>query len=245
LAAPVFDRSETVSKKLIIITVAAGLVSFAGTFILGRLTKPAAAETQAVPEQTTPAQDQVLASLSQQKELEGTATSERAVTERQLKDLIYEVREKIEEYNDKLKGLETREERIQLAQTSLKKDIDELNNLHGQLVTTIANLKNERDRLEKSRVEIAQVEKTNLTSIAATYDRMDPVRAGEILTNMCTSQSQQGTTSTRTAGMDDAVKILHYMSERTKARVLGELVTAQPQLAAVLVQKLKQVTEAK
>ena len=233
------------SKKLIIITIAAGLVSFAGTFILGRLTKPAAAEPQAVPEQTIPAQDQVLASLSQQKGLEGAVTSERAVTERQLKDLIYEVREKIQEYNDKLKGLETREERIQLAQASLKKDIDELNNVHGRLVSAIANLKSERDRLEKSRVEITQIEKTNLISIAATYDRMDPIRASEILTNMCTGQSQQGTTSTRAAGMDDAVKILYYMSERTKAKVLAEVVTTQPQLAAILVQRLKQVTEAK
>lgn len=45
--------------------------------------------------------------------------------------------------------------------------------------------------------------------------------------------------------MDDAVKILYYMSERTKAKVLAEVVTTQPQLAAILVQRLKQVTEAK
>jgi flagellar motility protein MotE (MotC chaperone) len=43
--------------------------------------------------------------------------------------------------------------------------------------------------------------------------------------------------------MDDAVKILHYMTERTKAKVLAELVTSEPKLAAVLCEKLKQVVE--
>jgi flagellar motility protein MotE (MotC chaperone) len=235
-----------VNKKLIIITSAAGLVTFAATFVLGRLTKPAAAELQPASDQTNAAHEQAAAS-DRQAGIENAApnTGERAMTERQLKDLIYDVREKIREYNDKLKILDTREARLQVAQTSLKKDVDELNNLHGQLVSVIAALKSERDKLEKSRIEIAQTEKTNLTTIAATYDRMDPASAGQILANMCAGQLQQGAGGGRIAAMDDAVKILHYMSERTKAKVLAEIASAQPQLAALLVQRLKQVTEAK
>ena len=42
---------------------------------------------------------------------------------------------------------------------------------------------------------------------------------------------------------DDAVKILHYMTDRTKAKVLAELSTAEPKLAAYFCQKLKQITE--
>jgi hypothetical protein len=39
------------------------------------------------------------------------------------------------------------------------------------------------------------------------------------------------------------VKILHYMTERTKAKVLAELVTSEPQLASLLCQRLKQISE--
>lgn len=237
------------SKKLIMITAAAALACFAGTFILGWLTRPVSQAAQTAPNQTNLASEQIQARLSQQSTVPTTAaadeTSARTMTEKQLKDLIYEVREKIQEYNDRLKGLESREQRLQTAQTGLKKDIDDLNNLQAQLVSAVANIKNERDRLEKSKVEIAQIEKTNLTSIAATYDRMDATRASEILTNMCTGQIQQTALGAKGTGMDDAVKILFYMNERTKAKVFAELVTSQPQLAAMLCQKLKQVTETK
>lgn len=239
-------RSKPVSKKIIIITAASGLVCFVVTFAFGWLTKPAVPSSQSTSSQITGPNEQIAAILAQHETLAGTTgndtTNERAMTERQLKDLIYEVREKIQEYNDKLKSLEAREQRLQISQAGLKKDIGELNNLHVELVTAVANLKNERDKLEKSRVEIAQIEKANLTAIAATYDRMDPSGASKILTNMCSGQIQQ---PGRTTGMDDAVKILFYMTERTKARVLAELVGSEPKLVAVLVQKLKQVTEIK
>ena len=42
---------------------------------------------------------------------------------------------------------------------------------------------------------------------------------------------------------DDAVKILHYMTERTKAKLLAELATSEPVLAADLCQRLKQIVE--
>ncbi|MHC4571754.1 MAG: hypothetical protein ACYS0C_06730, partial [Planctomycetota bacterium] len=93
-------------------------------------------------------------------------------------------------------------------------------------------------KLLKSRVEIAKSEKANLLSIAAAYDKMDSASAGKILTNM--SQMQDGSGSTT---FDDAVKILHYMTERTKAKLLAELVTSEPKLAAVLCQRLKQIIE--
>jgi flagellar motility protein MotE (MotC chaperone) len=45
--------------------------------------------------------------------------------------------------------------------------------------------------------------------------------------------------------MDDAVKILFFMQERTKAKVLAEMGGQEPSLAALLSQKLKQVQEGK
>ena len=58
-----------------------------------------------------------------------------------------------------------------MAQDTLKKDIENLDNLRVELASTVASLKEERDKLLKSRLEIAQAEKTNLTSIAALTTR--------------------------------------------------------------------------
>jgi hypothetical protein len=111
-----------------------------------------------------------------------------------------------------------------------------------ELATGIADLKNDRDALLKTRVEIERVEKGNLLAIAAAYDKMDSIGASEILVNMAAASSRGGTPTTN---IDDAVKILHYMQDRTKANVLAEIVTKEPALAALLCQKLKQVQEGK
>ena len=156
--------------------------------------------------------------------------------------LAPEVREKIEDYNNKLKGLELKEQRLQIAQDVLKEDVEELNNLRVELTSIVASLKGERDKLLKSRVEVAQTEKANLMSIAATYDKMDATSAGKILTNMNQMESSRHRSD---SGIDDAVKILHYMTERTRAKLLAELVTSEPKLAAVLCRRLKQIIEEK
>lgn len=235
------------NKKTLLITATVGVVGFLGAFATGWLTRPAAVEGSPPSDQTnTPARTQVAGGivpriLSPSPAATDDSANTRALTEEQLQELVYEVREKIAEYNRKLEALEKSKERLQIAQQTLKKDIDALNNLRVDLAATAANLKNERNMLLKARVEVEQAEKRNLVAIAAAYDRMDAARASEILTNMAVGQAQNG--GGRGANMDDAVKILYYMQERTKAKVLAELVTAEPGLAAVLSQKLKQVTE--
>lgn len=232
------------TKKMIIITAVAGLTSFGGAFGVAWLTRPVQPPQ---PESTQQVAGDVQTGglMPPQADAAGQtgADSMRTLTEKQLKELIYEVREKIRQYQDKFESLETREKRLQMAQESLRQDVEELNELQVGLASAIANLKSERDRLLQSRVEIAAQEKVNLTAIAATYDKMDPASAGEIITNMCMGNTQTLTTTGQNVGLEDAVKILHYMTERTKAKVLAELVTAQPTLAAVLVQKLKQIAE--
>ena len=235
------------NKKILLITAAVGLLGFLGAFATGWLTRPSAvmgsppsAEADGSGSIQTPgnAPRQMLAASPTAAD---NNANTRAMTEEQLKELIYEVREKIQEYNRKLNSLEKNKERLLIAQQTLKKDIDTLNNLRVDLAATVANLKSERDMLLKARVEVEQAEKNNLLAIAAAYDKMDPVRASEILTNMAVGQSQNG--SSRGANIDDAVKILHFMQDRTKAKVLAELVTTEPGMAALLCQKLKQVTE--
>jgi flagellar motility protein MotE (MotC chaperone) len=241
---------EPVSKKQIIMIAAAGLISFVGAFVLALLTKPITASQADEFNQPTPLSQETETQLipPESDVTEAVDVSgggfKNAMPEKQLKGLVYEVREKIREYNGKLDGLKVREQRLQIAQDTLKKDIEELSNLRIELATMVASLQERWDRLLKTRVKIAQAEKVNLVSIAATYDKMDAASASKILTNICASSRERaGGFDSRDSGLDDAVKILYYMSERTKAKLLAELVTSEPKLAAALCQRLKEIIE--
>ena len=79
------------------------------------------------------------------------------------------------------------------------------------------------------------------------YDTMDVTGAGKILVSMCkpadgAQQDSLGAGGDEN-GYDDAVKILHYMTERTKGKLLAELATSEPALAASLCQRMKQIVE--
>jgi len=229
-----------VNKKLIIIVSASGLVSFVTMFIVAWLTKPSAEIPSTEAAQTTSATEEPILKLPQpQVATASTADTidsnlKKAMTEKQLKSLVYEVREKIQEYDSKLESIKLREQRLQIAGDTLKKDIERLDNLRIKLALTIASLKTERDKLLKSRVEIAKIEKNNLIAIAATYDKMASEAAGQILINI--SQTQD-------SSADDAIKILYYMSERTKAKVLASIAETEPAISAYFCKRLKQIVE--
>lgn len=227
------------NRKLIIMAAALGSVSLAGGFATGWLTQPKAvlAET-GPPETAAPASLMALPVTATQ-----DPTGTRAMTEQQLKELIYQVRERIQEYDRKRQELEKEKERLQTAQQTLKKDVETLERLRVDVAASVIGLRNEREALRKTRIEVEQVEKANLMAIAAAYDRMDAARAGEIFKSMVQGQSSNGTMQSTNA--DDAVKILRFMQERTKAKVLAEIAATEPALAAALSQRLKQVTEKK
>jgi flagellar motility protein MotE (MotC chaperone) len=237
-----------VNMKMVVITAAAGVVSFGGAFAVSWLTRPAPAEAPAAEGRADAAQARK-AGLSPLQVLTptvgspGDRTGTRAMTEQQLKDLVVELRAKMEEYDQKLKSVEKDRQRFQIAEQGLKKDIETLNNLRVDIAATAAGVKTEREMLLKTRVEVEQTEKANLTAIAAAYDKMDASRASEILKTMAVGQSQSG--AAKKVGADDAIKILHFMQDRTKAKVLAEMAATEPALAATLCQKLKQVTEIK
>ncbi len=239
------------SKKLIIITASAGLVSFAGAFALGWFTVPSPSgypgetiQPEIVSDSAVPEIPRPVAAMTG---VVGAASnSERkTMTEKQLRNLVFEVREKVNEYDDKLQNLALREQRLQRAQDTLKEDIQNLNNLRIELATIVADIKGERDKLLKTRLEVTETEKSNLVLIAATYDKMDASSASKILVSLCTSQTQPGKIDSQSRGFDEAVKILYYMTERTTAKLLAELTTAEPKLAAFLTQRLKQIVEGK
>jgi hypothetical protein len=241
------------SKKFIIMTAAAGLVSFAGAFVFTFLTSPSRqGRSDESPQSASVGDKSEAAQPAPQSAAVSTVAADseqltKAMTEQQLKNLVLDVRGKIQEYNNKLLALGVREQRLLLTQDMLNKDVENLNNLRIELASAIANLKSERDRLLKSRLEIDLAEKTNLVSIAATYDKMDVSGASKILANMCktqdTSEIQAIEAGNVSSSFDDAAKILYYMTERTKAKLLAELANSEPALAAGLCQRLKQIVE--
>ena len=153
------------NKKLITMTAAVSVVSFVGAFATGWFTKPAAVKGSADPNvaaNTGPSQTSTTTSLSTlmpTPESDDQSASTRAMSEQQLKELIFEVRDKIQEYDRRLETLQKEEERLQLARHTLKNDIETLNHLRVDLAATVASAKNERDLLLRSRVEIEKIEK--------------------------------------------------------------------------------------
>lgn len=224
------------SKKNIILIAAAGILSFAAAFGFSFLTSKKTAVVSPA-EAEEPSTTQKTEFLKYEQAGVGALSDTKALTEKQLKRLVYDAKERIREYEYKLKELDLREQRLQTAQDVLRQDIDKLNNLRVDLASMVTTLKEERDKLIASRIMVEAAEKTNLTSTAAMYDRMDAASASQIFSNMSKMQTPGA------GGVDEVVKILYYMADRTKAKVLAEMVSSEPQLAAVLSQRLKTISE--
>lgn len=227
-------------KKMMIITAGLGVIGFAGMFAVGWLTQPktagegeqdaplqANAGTGATPEGTD-------ASSAADKIAALAGLDKRGMTDQQLRALIYEVRDKIKSYNDKMQELKVQEQRLQAAHQDLKKDIEAMAGLRVELAAAVAALKDEQQKLLDTKLEIEAAERANLISIAAAYDKMDSESAGKILMNMV-KNSNSPTSS------DDAIKILYFMTERTKAKVLASMAEAEPAVSAFVCQRLKRM----
>jgi hypothetical protein len=233
------------NKKMIFITLGAGFATFLVMiatvwFLLPKSSSPVTldpnqlnpSEVAQTPGNTSYAEDPAMAEAKSLFTEGGTI--KRNLSEIQLKSLIFEARGNIKEYKEKQADLQLREQRLQIAQDMLRQDINELSELRVELASAVTTLKAERDKLEKSLIEIEATEIANLQQISATYDKMDATMAGKILLNM----SQNRTTSSS----DDAVKILYYMTERVKAEVLASIAETEPAISAYYCSELKQVT---
>lgn len=224
-------------KTHMIVMILAGIVSFAGSFATTYFLKDsqpaeasAAVESSENYDSTTgkvPGMDPTHTRI-----VTGGQNLSKSMTQKQLHNLIYDIREKMKELQQREKELAYQEERIQTARDTLQQDIDNLDNLRVQLTTTLASLKTQQDNLQKTMVEITNAEKANMLRLASTYDKMDVTQASKIMTNMATGNQ-----------LNDAVKIIHYMSERTAGKLLGEIGSTQPELASTLCQHLKRVKE--
>jgi flagellar motility protein MotE (MotC chaperone) len=231
-----------VNKKRIIMMAVAGVVSFSAALGVSIFLGKGSAGTGDVntpPEagSAASASGEGLFPLPQQRP--AASEDKKVFIEKQLSGMVYDVREKMRQYETKLEELQQQEDRMKVAEDTLKKDVEQLDNLRVELSTKVASLKDEREKLLASRVKVSQTEKANLVSVAGTYDKMDAASASKIMINMSkmTEQGQAGN------GLEEAVKILYYMTDRTKAKVLAEMVTTEPKLAALVSGRLKKITE--
>lgn len=227
-------------KKIIIITIV-GIISFGATFTFSMLKAKAKAAEKLAQEKTKAAEIEAFKTANEQQAAvpdnsAAQENSEVAIHEEQLKKLIFNVREKIDEYDNKNQSLAVKEERLNTTYEMIKKDLDDLNKLRTELATTVGDLKQKQQQLENSMIEIRKAEQQNLVSIAAAYDKMDPTSAAIIMTNMGKADDSE-----KSGDLDDAVKILYYMTERTKAKLLAEMTTTEPEIAALFCKKLKKV----
>lgn len=210
-------------KKAAIVLLAAGIATFAVSLTASRLLtkgpEQAAADTDNAGQAAAPA---VAAPV-------GVIDTPR-LEEKHLYDLIREVRQKARECEARQETLAAEEKRLALARQLVEKETQDLEKLRLQLAANVTQLKQAQADLEKTRLAIQASETANLKRTAAIYDKMDPAAASKIIEGMCTNQQEA-----------DAVKILHYMSERSVAKVLAEM--TDKTLAARLCEQMKLIKE--
>ncbi len=207
--------------KILVLVVLAG-AAFAGTYLASHWlgAKPTEAAGEPAP--------QAAAKGPQPEEL-STLLNPSALTEQQaLQALIREVRGKLRECEGREKELQEEQRRLGIARQDLEKQTAELENLRVELATQVSQLKQARDTLDRSRVALRRDEEVNLKRTAAIYDKMAADAASRIFESMCKNSQEI-----------DAVKILHYMTERAVAKVLAEM--SDKEQAARLSDMMKRV----
>jgi septal ring factor EnvC (AmiA/AmiB activator) len=230
-------------KKLrIIILASAGLASFASVFAVSWFIKrsqpvlPEPTQKQ-VREETSPEIFDISGpdSNTETSLLEDDATSyklSKSMTEKQLKSLVYDIREKMKEYRYSEKELDRRKQRMQVIRDTLQEDIDRLDTLRVQLTSILSNLQQQEHSLKQTVLKIEETEQVNMKNLAARYDKMSTDLASNIMINLASNNQ-----------LNDAVKIMYYMSERTSGKLLGEIGKSKSDLAALISLQLKRIKE--
>jgi len=228
-------------KKLkILILALAGVISFSVVFGITFFLKKSQPVLSEVAVEQAEEQSSDMFDMDQANFSETFKTSEdssgykltKSMTEKQLKSLIFDIREKMKENKYSEKQLEKREQRMQLVRDTLQKDIDRLETLSTQLTSILTNLKQQEYNLSQTMLKISDIEKVNMQKIAVRYDKMTTEAASKIMINMISNDQ-----------VNDVVKIIYYMSERLSGKLLGEIGSTKPELAALISNQLKRVKE--
>jgi flagellar motility protein MotE (MotC chaperone) len=154
------------------------------------------------------------------------------LSENQVKSLICDLQEKMDDVKARQNEIEQDAERVNITRQTLAEEFEQLNQLRESINQSLLSLQDKERAIRDSLTEIEAVEKANLVKIATTYDKMDPAQSAKILVTMASNNQ-----------IRDAVKILYYMSERNAGKLLGEIGTTRPETASALSLLLKQIKE--
>jgi len=212
------------NKKLIIL-ISLAVVGFAASFVasmfLGGAPRPAGAQQRA---QTARQTGSLMAQLA------AGGLGEMRPRDKELEELVKELRQKIDLCRQKEIELQEEEKRIGMARRQLRDQAQELEALRIQLVAPLARLKEAQVQMRRTRVLVTRQEQANLKKIAAKYEKMDSTAAAEIMTEMCANKQ-----------MDDPVKILFLMSDRSAGKVLAAMTDRK--LAARMLAQMKRIEQ--
>lgn len=223
-------------KKLLIVFIVT-IVSFAATFGAVWFANSKQDVTPQVSAQAQQAGTNPMTSIGgntepvKKLELYNTETA-RSLPERRLQNLIEDARNKVRDVKTREDQLDEYEKQLEMTRESLSGDIERLSQLYEQLSRQILTLKQQKQMLDSRIVEIKQDESERLKQLAAVYDNMDEQSSANLFINMI-SNSQ----------LDDAAKIVFFMSERKSAKVLAEITNKEPTIARVLCSKIKSIKE--
>lgn len=140
-----------------------------------------------------------------------------APRQHQVGELIKDLQLRINEYKRKADRLTQREQRVAIVEQNLKNRTDELEKLRTQLIGPLTRLKDAMAELENAQTLVDKEERTKLTRIAASYERMEAAKGGGILSDMYLNGQKK-----------DVAKILYFMSERGSAKLLAEMDQKNP-----------------
>jgi hypothetical protein len=153
-----------------------------------------------------------------------------SLRERDLDELVRNLRQRIADCRAQTQQLNEREKQIRIVQDQLVRQAQELEDLRVKAATALAALRQEKAAMEAERVKIEAEDRVNLKKTAAIYEKMDSAAGGKILADMCSQNNE-----------DAVVRILYYMSERSAAKTIESL--EDKKLAARLCDKIKRVRE--
>jgi hypothetical protein len=187
-----------------------GLLSFGVSFMLSRNVSPSGEtsnimdighETGEIPPELV-----VLKNLAKEQK------ADLRPKERQLDELVREVRARIQQLDRRERILQQREKRLEVAAEQLKAQGRQLEELRVKLVAAVDPLQRQRKSLLRERALITAQEVTNLKNAAKMYGRMEPSNAARILLAMVNS-----------GNLKMASKIIHYLPDKNWAAIMDEI----------------------
>ena len=147
--------------------------------------------------------------------------------EKQLDELIRDVRARLQQLDRRKRSLDEREKRLAMAAEHLKKQGEHLEKLRLELLSAITPLKTAKEELLRTRTIVRSQEVANLKNAARMYAKMDPANAAKIILAMYSSKQAS-----------QAAKIIHFMSEKSWAAIMDEI-KESPRAAEIITGQLK------